>query len=197
MVGCDVCEGAQGWGAVSTAIVIAIGVRMSGEREVIDLDVGPSEDGALWHQFLRGLIAHGLSGVQLVTSDVHNGLKAAIAAVLTGASWQRCRVHFVRNALALVPKGAAETVAETIRTVFVQPDAKNARDQWRKVADGCRMTSGGNTRKASVNLLTEALGTRLPANRPTIPGWLCCWPECWRTRAGTIPRKPGKRISSG
>ena len=123
---------------VSTAIVIAIGVRMSGEREVLGLDVGPSEDGAFWHQFLRGLIARGLSGVQLVASDAHNGLKAAIAAVLTGASWQRCRVHFVRNALALVPKGAAEMVAATIRTVFVQPDAKNAREQWRKVADGFR-----------------------------------------------------------
>jgi transposase-like protein len=124
---------------VSMAIVIAIGVRTSGDREVLGLDVGPSEDGAFWHQFLRGLVARGLSGVQLVISDAHNGLKAAIAAVLSGAGWQRCRVHFVRNALALVPKTAGEMVAATIRTVFVQPDAQSAREQWRKVADGFRM----------------------------------------------------------
>jgi putative transposase len=123
---------------ISMAIVIAIGVRMTGEREVLGLAVGPSEDGAFWLQFLRSLVARGLSGVQLVISDAHNGLKAAIAAVLTGASWQRCRVHFVRNALALVPKAAAEMVAATIRTVFAQPDAKSAREQWRKVADGFR-----------------------------------------------------------
>jgi transposase-like protein len=123
---------------VSLAVVIAIGVRHSGEREVLGLDVGPSEDGAFWLQFLRGLVARGLRGVQLVISDAHEGLKAAIAAVLQGASWQRCRVHFVRNALAHVPKGAAALVAATIRTVFVQVEADTAREQWRKVADGFR-----------------------------------------------------------
>src|ERR671929_41560 len=79
---------------VSLAVVIAIGVNASGQREVLGLDVGPSEDGAFWTQFLRGLVARGLSGVKLVTSDAHQGLKGAIAAVLQGASWQRCRVHF-------------------------------------------------------------------------------------------------------
>ena len=123
---------------MSLAVVLAIGVRLSGEREVLGLDVGPSEDGAFWLQFLRGLVARGLSGVQLVISDAHEGLKGAIRAVLQGATWQRCRVHFVRNALALVPKGAAEMVAATIRTVFVQPDPQTAREQWRKVADGFR-----------------------------------------------------------
>src|SRR6266581_4355110 len=123
---------------VSMAVVLAIGVRSSGEREVLGLDVGPSEDGAFWLGFLRGLSARGLSGVQLVTSDAHGGLKAAIAAVLQGASWQRCRVHFVRNVLALVPRSAAEMVAATIRTVFAQPDPSGAREQWRKVADGLR-----------------------------------------------------------
>src|SRR3954454_4941002 len=108
---------------VSMAVVIAVGVRASGEREVLGLDVGPSEDGAFWLQFLRSLVARGLSGVQLVISDAHEGLKGAIAAVLQGASWQRCRVHFVRNCLALVPKGAAQMVAAAIRTVFAQPDA--------------------------------------------------------------------------
>ena len=123
---------------VSMAVVIAIGVRASGEREVLGLDVGPSEDGAFWLQFLRSLGARGLSGVKLVISDAHQGLKSAIAAVLQGAGWQRCRVHFVRNALALVPKTAAQMVAATIRTVFVQPDAAAAREQWRRVADSFR-----------------------------------------------------------
>ena len=120
---------------VSMAVVIAIGVRDSGEREVLGVDVGPSEDGAFWLQFLRGLVARGLTGVQLVVSDAHQGLKGAIAAVLQGASWQRCRVHFVRNALALVPKSAAQMVAATIRTAFVQPDVSSAREQWRRVAE--------------------------------------------------------------
>src|SRR5919206_50544 len=111
---------------VSLAVVIAIGVNASGQREVLGLDVGPSEDGAFWTQFLRSLVARGLRGVQLVTSDAHEGLKGAIAAVLQGASWQRCRVHFLRNLLALVPKAAQEMVAATIRTVFAQPDAAAA-----------------------------------------------------------------------
>jgi putative transposase len=123
---------------VSMAVVIAIGVRTSGEREVLGLDVGPSEDGAFWLQFLRSLVARGLAGVHLVVSDAHQGLKGAIAAVLQGAAWQRCRVHFVRNALALVPKSAAQMVAATIRTVFAQPDAASAKEQWRRVADGFR-----------------------------------------------------------
>jgi putative transposase len=123
---------------VSQAVVIAIGVRATGEREVLGVDVGPSEDGAFWLQFLRSLISRGLNGVQLVVSDAHEGLKAAIAAVLQGASWQRCRVHFLRNMLALVPKSAAQMVGATIRTVFVQPDAAGAHEQWRKVANSLR-----------------------------------------------------------
>lgn len=123
---------------VSMAVVIAIGVRETGEREVLGLDVGPSEDGAFWLQFLRSLVARGLTGVQLVVSDAHQGLKGAIAAVLQGSSWQRCRVHFVRNALALVPKSAAQMVATTIRTAFAQPDVAATREQWRRVAESFR-----------------------------------------------------------
>jgi putative transposase len=122
----------------SMAVVIAIAVNTRGEREVLGLDVGPSEDGSFWLAFLRGLVARGLSGVQLVSSDAHEGLEGAIAAVLTGSSWQRCRVHFVRNALALVPKSASQMVAATIRTVFSQPDVASAREQWRRVADSFR-----------------------------------------------------------
>jgi putative transposase len=123
---------------VSQAVVVAIGVTATGEREVLGLDVGPSEDGAFWLGFLRGLRGRGLTGVQLVTSDAHAGLRQAIAAVLHGAAWQRCRVHFVRNALALVPKGLQAMVAATIRTAFVQPTPELARQQWRQVADGFR-----------------------------------------------------------
>ncbi len=124
---------------VSTAVVIAIGLNAkSGQREVLGLDVGPSEDGAFWLSFLRSLVARGLSGVRLVTSDAHQGLKGAIEAVLTGASWQRCRVHFMRNALSTVPKEAQQMVGATIRTVFAQPDVQSAHQQWRRVADGFR-----------------------------------------------------------
>jgi putative transposase len=124
---------------VSMAVVIAVGVNgNSGEREVLGLDVGPSEDGAFWTAFLRSLVARGLRGVRLVTSDAHRGLKGAIEAVLVGASWQRCRVHFMRNALSLVPKAAQQMVGATIRTVFAQPDVGSAREQWRRVSKGFR-----------------------------------------------------------
>jgi putative transposase len=124
---------------VSTAVVIAVGVKGdTGEREVLGFDVGPSEDGAFWTSFLRSLVARGLSGVRLVTSDSHRGLKSAIEAVVQGASWQRCRVHFMRNALSLVPKAAQQMVGATVRTVFAQPDAKSAREQWRRVAESFR-----------------------------------------------------------
>ena len=122
----------------SLAVVIAIAVNAMGVREVLGVDVGPSEEKGFWQQLLRGLVARGLSGVRLVTSDAHRGLKAAVAAVLQGGGWQRCRVHFVRNALALVPMGAQQLVAATIRTVFAQPDAASACEQWRRVADGFR-----------------------------------------------------------
>lgn len=123
---------------VSLAVVVAVGVNQEGTREILGVDVGPSEDGTFWLAFLRSLVARGLAGVQLVISDAHEGLRQAIAAVLHGASWQRCRVHFLRNALALVPKAAQALVAATIRTVFAQPTAEAVRQQWRQVADGFR-----------------------------------------------------------
>jgi putative transposase len=123
----------------STAVVIAVGVNaQTGEREVLGFDVGPSEDGTFWTSFLRSLVARGLCGVRLVTSDSHRGLKSAVEAVLVGASWQRCRVHFMRNALSLVPKAAQQMVGATIRTVFAQPDAQGAHEQWRRVSEGFR-----------------------------------------------------------
>jgi putative transposase len=114
---------------VSKAIVIATGVTRTGDREVLGLAVGDSEDGAFWTAFLRSLRARGLAGVRLVISDAHEGLKAAIGAVLLGAAWQRCRVHFLRNVLARIPKGSAEMALAAIRTVFAQPDAAAVAEQ--------------------------------------------------------------------
>lgn len=125
----------QGPHVVSKAVVIATGVRSDGGREVLGLAVGDSEDGAFWTAFLRSLRARGLGGVQLVISDAHEGLKGAIAAVMIGAAWQRCRVHFMRNVLAKVPKGSAEMVAAAIRTIFAQPDAEAVHEQLHSIAD--------------------------------------------------------------
>ena len=119
---------------VSQAVVVAIGVTADGRREVLGMDVGDSEDGAFWTGFLRSLKARGLGGVQLVISDAHSGLKHAIAAVLIGTSWQRCRVHFMRNVLAVVPRGNAEMVAAAIRTIFAQPDASHVDEQFGVIA---------------------------------------------------------------
>jgi transposase-like protein len=123
---------------ISQATVVAIGVTSEGERQVLGVDVGPSEDRAFWTAFLRGLVKRGLTGVRLVISDAHTGLKQAISTVLTGASWQRCRVHFMRNLLATVPQGAREAIAAIVRTIFAQPDHASALTQLRKVADGLR-----------------------------------------------------------
>jgi putative transposase len=119
---------------VSRAVVIATAVTADGGREVLGLDVGDSEDGAFWTAFLRSLKARGLAGVRLVVSDAHTGLKQAVAAVMAGASWQRCRVHFLRNVLARVPKGSAEMVAAAIRTIFAQPTGAEVIEQLDKVA---------------------------------------------------------------
>ncbi len=106
---------------VSQAVVIATGVSADGRREVLGCAVGDSETEAFWTEFLRSLRDRGLDGVQLVISDSHRGLVNAVQAVLQGAAWQRCRVHFMRNALAKVNKGHEEMVAATIRTVFASP----------------------------------------------------------------------------
>jgi len=119
---------------VSRAVVIATGVTSTGDREVLGIDVGDSEDGAFWTAFLKDLRARGLTGVQLVISDHHLGLTQAIGAVFVGASWQRCRVHFMRNVLARVPKASAEMVAAAIRTIFAQPDPAHVRRQLDEVA---------------------------------------------------------------
>lgn len=122
---------------VSVAVVIAIAVNSDGRREVLGLDIGDSEAETFWTEFLRTLRRRGLKGVRLVVSDAHEGLKAAIAKVLN-ATWQRCRVHFMRNVLAHAGKSGRRVVAAFIATAFAQPDAEAAKDQWRKVADQLR-----------------------------------------------------------
>ena len=119
----------------SMAVVVAYGVRADGVREVRGLDVGLSEDVALWRAFMQGLVARGLRGVKLVISDAHVGLKQAIKEVFLGASWQRCRVHFMRNILARVPKSAQAMVAATVRTIFEQPDRAAAETQLLQVIE--------------------------------------------------------------
>jgi transposase-like protein len=122
---------------VSVAVIVAVGVNNEGKREVLGLTVGVSEAETFWSEFLRSLTRRGLRGVKLVISDAHEGLKAAIAKVL-GATWQRCRVHFMRKVLAHVGKGQQAMVASYIRTAFAQDTETAARAQWRKVADQLR-----------------------------------------------------------
>ena len=117
------------------ALVLAIGVRDNGEREVLGFDIGLSEDKAFWTDFLRRLVARGLRGVQLVISDAHEGLKQAIEQVLTGATWQRCRVHVMRNILSQVPKSSQGMVSAIIRTVFAQPSYEAAKSQLQRVVN--------------------------------------------------------------
>jgi transposase-like protein len=136
---------------VSMATVVAVGVTTDGWRQVLGVDVGPSEDEAFWLSFLRSLVRRGLKGVELVISDAHAGLKRAIARVLHGAAWQRCRVHFMRNLLSTVPRSAGGAVAAFVRTIFAQPDHPSAMAQLHQVADALRPRF-----PAASDLLTEA-----------------------------------------
>jgi transposase-like protein len=122
---------------VSVAVIVAVAVNTDGRREVLGLEIGASEAETFWTAFLRKLARRGLRGVKLVISDAHEGLKAAIAKVLN-ASWQRCRVHFMRNVLAHAGRNGRRVVAAFIATAFAQDDAAAARTQWRQVADQLR-----------------------------------------------------------
>jgi len=122
---------------VSVAVIIAAGVNADGRREILGMDIGPSEAETFWTGFLRKLARRGLRGVKLVVSDAHEGIKAAVSKVLT-ATWQRCRVHFMRNALAHAGKSGRRVVSAFIATAFAQDDAANATKQWRSVADQLR-----------------------------------------------------------
>src|SRR3954468_70666 len=120
---------------VNVACLVGVGVNGDGRREILGLDVVADEDGAGWLAFLRSLRARGLKGVELVISDAHPGLKDAIASVLRGAAWQRCRTHFIRNLLTKVPKAAHGLVATFVRTIFAQPDAESVRAQHARTVE--------------------------------------------------------------
>jgi putative transposase len=127
------CKARVGHRIVSQAVVVAVGVAADGRREVLGFDVGDSENEGFWTSFLRSLKTRGLDGVKLVMSDAHTGLKKAISTVFQGAGWQRCRVHFMRNVLAVVPKGSQDMVASIIRTIFAQPDREHIQKQFAEV----------------------------------------------------------------
>jgi putative transposase len=120
---------------VNVHALIATGVNADGHREILGLDVASAEDGAGWLAFLRGLVARGLSGVQLIISDAHPGLIAAIGSALPGAAWQRCRSHYLRNLLTKVPKSAQPHVATQVRTIFDQADAQAVHTQFDRVVE--------------------------------------------------------------
>ena len=125
----------EGGRTVNVCVVHAVGVNRDGFRESLGLDVVTAEDGAAWLAYVRGLVARGLAGVKLVSSDAHPGLVDAIAATLTGACWQRCRTHFMRNLLTRVPKSAQGFVATMVRTIFAQPDAQTVHEQHTRIVD--------------------------------------------------------------
>jgi putative transposase len=164
------CKARVNHRVVSQAVVIATGVAADGRREVLGFDVGDSEDGAFWTAFLRSLKSRGLSGVQLVISDAHTGLRGAIEAILIGAAWQRCRVHFLRNVLAQVPKGSAEMVAAAVRTIFAQPDAEHVREQLDTIAH----MLGRQLPKVETMLRSAAHDITAFADFP-VPHWKKIW----------------------
>ncbi len=169
---------------VSRAVVIATGVTADGNREVLGVDVGDSEDEIFWTAFLRRLRDRGLGGVQLVISDAHAGLKASITRVLSGAAWQRCRVHFARNALARVPRASAEMVAATIRTILPSP-MRPAR--WCTCVPSLTPSRGSSPRSP------RCCSTSRPTSPPTPTS-----PERTGARSGPRTRSNGStRRSSG
>jgi putative transposase len=159
------CKARVNHRVVSQAVVIATGVTGDGRREVLGFEVGDSEDGAFWTAFLRSLKARGLGGVQLVISDAHTGLKQAIGAVMIGAAWQRCRVHFMRNVLAQVPRGNTEMVAGAVRTVFAQPDANHVHEQFETIAMMLGRQLPKEKRRRACPDIEEVSGCMCP------PGW--------------------------
>jgi putative transposase len=167
----------EGGRVCNTAVLVATAVNADGHRELLGLELGSAEDGASWTAFLRGLVARGLSGVRLVTSDAHQGLKAAIAAVLDGASWQRCRTHFMRNLLATVPRHAQPMVASLVRTIFAQERAEDAWAQLDRVVVQLEQGKFGD----AARLLADAA--------PDILAYTAFPKACWRSVWSNNPQE--------
>jgi putative transposase len=157
----------EGGRTVSVHCLIATGVNAAGYREILGIDVTSAEDGAGWLAFLRGLVARGLSGVALVISDDHAGLVNAIAAVLPGAAWQRCRAHYARNLLTRVPRSAQPWVSTLVRTIFEQPDAASVRARHAQVT-------------AALEAKLPAAGAHLDQARDDILAFAAFPREVWR-----------------
>ena len=160
----------EGGRIVQVSVVVATAVNSDGRREVLGIDVGTSEDGAFWLAFLRGLVARGLSGVELVTSDAHQGLREAVATVFAGASWQRCRTHFMRNLLTRVPKSAEGLVATAVRTIFQQPSDAEVHAQHARVVEQL----DGRFPEAAA-MLAEAEGEILAFTSFPVAHWRQIW----------------------
>jgi putative transposase len=165
-----VLKAREGGRICNVAALHAVGVNADGRRESLGLELTTSEDGAGWTAFLRSLVARGLSGVVLVTSDAHQGLVDALAGTLPGASWQRCRTHFVRNLLTRVPKAAQPAVATMVRSIFAQPDASSVHEQHERIVEQLSARF-----PAAAELLAEA-GTDILAFT-TLPKEL--WRQVW------------------
>jgi transposase-like protein len=166
----------EGGRTVNVHALIATAVNAGGKREILGIEVASSEDGAGWLAFLRGLVARGLSGVQLVTSDDHAGLVNAIAAVLPGAAWQRCRTHYHRNLLTRVPKSAQPWVSTLVRTIFEQPDAGSVRAQHAQVV-------------TALEAKFPAAATHLDEARDDILAFTAFPREVWRQVWSTNPQE--------
>ena len=160
----------EGGRIANVAMVIAVGVNAEGHREVLGFDVITTEDGAGWLAFLRGLVARGLAGTTLVISDAHPGLVDAVRSTLTGAAWQRCRTHFMRNLLTRVPRSTQAVVATLVRTIFAQPDAASVWDQHARVVE--QLTERF---PAAAELLADAAGDVLAFTAFPKEHWKQVW----------------------
>ncbi len=171
-------------------MLVATGVNAGGQREILGVEIGSAEDGATWTAFLRGLVARGLSGVKLVVSDAHVGLKAAIGAVLDGAAWQRCRTHFMRNLLAKVPRHAQPMIASLVRTIFAQERPEDAWAQLERVT--AQLRSGRYLDAAE--LLEDAAGDVLAYTAFPRDVWKKIWSNNPQERLNReIRRRTGGR----
>jgi putative transposase len=167
----------EGGRICSTAVLVATACNADGQREILGLDIGAAEDGASWTSFLRGLVARGLHGVKLVTSDAHQGLKEAISAVLDGAAWQRCRTHFMRNLLVRVPRHAQPMVASLVRTIFAQ---ERPEDAWAQLERVVTQLQQGRFSDAAA-LLADAA--------PDILAYTAFPKACWRSVWSNNPQE--------
>ncbi len=174
-----------GGSIVSVAAIIAVAVDSEGKREIVGLHIGPSEAETFWATFLRSLVKRGLRGTKLVISDAHEGLKAAIRRVM-GATWQRCRVYWMRNALAYVGKGQQSMASASLRQVLLQDDAEKAHQVWRAAADQMRQR------------WPQALSLReTPSSaRSWTTASMTCWPT-WASPSSTGPGCTQRTPSSG